>query len=106
MESPVANIDLLCVNIEGKTIVPLEHDDVTRMIFKALKAVNINDRLLALNLADKVIHRLKKWKGTSEPLSLNEIEYVIKFTMVEHGQPDASNNINGELKTIPQLNWG
>jgi hypothetical protein len=98
------SIDLLCVSDENGKIVTLEHDDVTCIIYKALKASGNSDRLLALNLADKVIYRLNNWKGHQTPLSLRDVEYMIRFVLSETGNNEASKSVDSANKPISQYN--
>jgi len=69
---------------DGQAI-PIEHDKLTGIIFKALKAANNPDRLLALNLADKVIQRLVTCKGIENPVTIEEIQDMTEFVLFETG---------------------
>jgi hypothetical protein len=93
MGSSFSNENLLCVTDENGRVITLDHDDVTRMIFNALKEVGQMDRLLSLNLADKVMYRLRSWNGTQTRLSIYDVQYMIKFVFNECGQTDAATNI-------------
>lgn len=84
------SLNMLRLIDANNNIVPLEHDDVTALIFKALRNSGSNDRLMALNLADKVIYRLKSWKGTENPICVNDLECMAKFVLNECGQLDAA----------------
>ena len=98
MTQTLTNLDLLCVANENGTMIPFEHDDVTCMIFKALKITGTNDRLLALNLADKVMHRLKNWNGSDTPLSTNDVELMLRFVLNECGQMEAARQIGDSIQ--------
>jgi hypothetical protein len=104
MAQTFTNIDLLCISDENGKILTLEHDDIACIIYKALKASGNPDRLLALNLADKVIYRLTNWKGDHTPLTLHDVEYMIRFVLTEAGNNEASRNVDSVNKTIGQLN--
>lgn len=88
--TPFTNFEMLRLVKRDNTVIPLEHDDVTAIIFKALHASGTNDRLMALNLADKVIYRLKSWKGTSEPVHSTDLDCMIKFALAESGNLEAA----------------
>jgi hypothetical protein len=100
-----ANANILRLRDDNEKVITFDHDDVTALIFKALKASGSSDRLLALNMADKVIYRLKSWKGNTI-LTMHEIIYMIKFVLVEAGQQEASNQIHTDRTQVPQFNWG
>jgi hypothetical protein len=102
MAQSFTSVDLICVSDENGKIVSLEHDDVTCIIYKALKASGNPDRLLALNLADKVIHRLTNWQGHQTPLSLRDVEYMIQFVLSEAGNGGASKSVDAGNKQINQ----
>lgn len=104
MAQSITSLDLLCVADENGQIVTLEHDDVTCIIYKALKASGNPDRLLALNLADKVIYRLINWRGTGTTLTLNDVEYMIKFVLSEKGHSAASRSVEATQASINHLN--
>ncbi len=88
-----SNIELLYVmNGNGETT-PMEHDDVTGMVFKALKNNGNSDRLLALNLADKVIYRLKNWKGHLNSITTQDLDYMIKFVLDESFQKNSIKSV-------------
>jgi hypothetical protein len=61
-----------------------------------LHTTGINDRLLALNLADKVIYRLKSWKGTAQPINFTDLDCMIKFVLNESGNYKASQFVNND----------
>ncbi len=77
------NIKMIYVLNDKGQLETLEHDDVTCRIFKVLKEVGNSDRILALNLADKVIFRLKNWKCAQ--ITFYDVEYMIKFVLTESG---------------------
>jgi len=104
MAQAYENLSIAYMNNESGETVPLEHDEVTCMIFRALQAGGNVDRLLALNLADKVIYRLINWKGTDNPFTLSEVEYMIRFVLIESGQSEASKYIGKAQKPVPQFN--
>lgn len=104
MAQSFTNVELLCVSGENGQIVTLEHDDVTCLIYKALKKSGNPDRLLALNLADKVIYRLTNWNGNKLPLTMHDVEYMIQFVLNEAGNNEASRSVNNVNKTIDQYN--
>jgi hypothetical protein len=106
MAQPFTNVDLPCVKNENGEVTALEHDDVTCIIFKALKDAGNADRLLALNLADKVIYRLTCWKGNEGPLTLHDVEYMTKYVLIEAGQNSAAKLIGNNHTQLPNLNWG
>ena len=93
MESQFSNENLLCVTDENGKVITLEHDDVSSMIFKALKLSGQIDRLLSLNLADKVLYRLRSWNGSQARLSIQDVNYMIKYVFNECGQTEAAKNI-------------
>jgi hypothetical protein len=66
-------------------LIPLEHSKVTGIIYKALKAAENPDQLLALNLADKVLQRLTLCKGTIMPVSVEEVHNMTEFVLFETG---------------------
>jgi hypothetical protein len=74
-------------------IIPIEHDKLAAIIFRALKAANNPDRLLALNLADKVMQRLITCKGTESPLSIDEVQDMTEFVLFETGQFSAAKEL-------------
>jgi replication-associated recombination protein RarA len=84
---------IIVKNDQGK-VVPLEHDDITSVIFTALKDSGSTDRLLALNIADKVMYRLELLKKVDNRFFLNELEQMIRFVLNEVGYPDAARQIN------------
>jgi hypothetical protein len=104
MAQSFTNIDLLCVSGEHGEIVTLEHDDVTCIIYKALKESGNPDRLLALNLADKVIYRLKSWKDSKMTLTIHDVEYMVRFVLNEAGNNQASRSVGIDSNTINQYN--
>ena len=93
MESHFSNENLLCVTTESGKVITLEHDDITSLIFRALKTSGHVDRLLSLNLADKVMYRLRSWNGSQARLSIIDINYMIKFVFNECGYTEAAKNI-------------
>jgi hypothetical protein len=98
------NVDLLCLTGEDGKMLTLDHDDVTCIIYKALKASGNPDRLLALNLADKVIYRLTNWQGHQKPLTLHDVEYMIRFVLSEAGNNEASKSVDAVNKPVNQYN--
>ena len=74
-------------------MITLEHDDITSMIFKALKVSGQIDRLLSLNLADKVLYRLRSWNGSQARLNIQDVNYMIKYVFNECGYTEAAKNI-------------
>jgi len=106
MAQSFTNIELPCVKLEDGQVKVLEHDDVTSIIFKALKAAGNADRLLALNLADKVIYRLNCWKGIDTPLTIHDVEYMTKFVLIEAGKNDAAKLLGNKPPQLTNINWG
>jgi hypothetical protein len=106
MTEPTTNFELPCVKYENDQVIPLEHEYVACLIYKALSKEGNSDRLLALNLADKVVYRLTNWKGTSTPFAIQEIESMIRFVLAESGHFEASKTVGLEQNTVPQYNWG
>jgi hypothetical protein len=106
MEQPTTNFELPCMKYENDQVIPLENENVACLIYKALSKEGNADRLLALNLADKVLYRLTSWKGTSTPFAIQEIESMIRFVLVESGHFEASKSVGSEQNSVPQLNWG
>ncbi len=104
MAQTFTSVDLLCIAGENGQITTLEHDDVTCMIYKALKEAANPDRLLALNLADKVIYRLINWKDSKMQLTLHDVEYMIKYVLSEAGYNEASRSVNAINRTTNHLN--
>jgi hypothetical protein len=102
MAQGFTGVDLLCVSNENGQIVTLEHDDLSCIIYKALKAAGNPDRLLALNLADKVMYRLTNWKGSQDGLSIRDVEAMIQFVLSETGNGEASKLVDA-TKTIDQI---
>ena len=91
MNQSLTNVELPSVKLENGQIITLDHDEVTSIVFKALKAAGNDNRLLALNLADKVIYRLNCWKGNETPLTIQDVQYMTKFVLIEAGQNNAAN---------------
>jgi hypothetical protein len=106
MAQSFTSVELPCVKHENGQITVLGHEDITCIIFKALKAVGNTDRLLALNLADKVIYRLNCWKGNDIPLTIYDVEYMTKFVLIEAGQNEASKLLANKAPQLANLNWG
>lgn len=106
MARSTTNIELPCMKYENGQVIPLEHDYVACLIYSALNKTGNSDRFLALNLADKVIYRLTNWKGTDNPFSIQEIECMIRFVLVESGHQEAGKSIGSEQNTVPQYNLG
>ncbi len=104
MAQLVNSLDILCVSNANGQMVTFDHDDVTCMIFKALRASGNPDRLLALNLADKVLYRLLNMRGTGTSLSLNDVEGMIKFVFSEAGLNAAGRSLEVASKSINQFN--
>ena len=102
MAQGITNIDLLCVSNENGQAVTLEHDDISCIIYKALKAAGNPDRLLALNLADKVMYRLTNWKSNEAGLTLRDVEAMIQFVLSEAGNGEASKSVTANNKAIDQ----
>jgi hypothetical protein len=78
----------------------LEHDDITKVIFKALHGSGVNDRLLALNLADKVMYRLGLIKSPLKAHTVVQLEQMIRFVLNECGQQRASAQVNFVLDKV------
>lgn len=93
------------MNEEGK-IVELSHEELSVTIYKALQASGTSDRLLALNLADKVLYRLSTWVNDNGPLSQYDISNMIKFVLYECGQIEAAKLIGEKSPKMPPLNLG
>jgi len=94
---------LLIKNNVGKTL-PLDHEDITSIIFKALKATGNADRLLALNLADKVICRLNKIKKADNSLNVTDVEAMLRFVLTETGASEAARyleSISERINVLP-----
>jgi hypothetical protein len=103
MESSfTGNSMLFITDIEGNKMT-LEHDDITSMIFKVLKLAGTNDRLLALNLADKVMCRLNLWSNSGNQLSVSDVEQMVRFVLTECGQSEACKQNLLVLKQVSQL---
>lgn len=86
----VADMEYIIVkNSQGK-VVPLEHDDVTAVIYTSLQYMGKTDRLLSLNLADKVLHRLKIMRRADNHFDVRELEQMIKFVLNECGYAEAN----------------
>ena len=93
MAQDFTSVDLLCVSDENGQVVTLEHDDVSCIIYKALRAAGNPDRLLALNLADKVMYRLGCWKRSQNGLSVRDMGAMIQFVLLETGNGEASKSV-------------
>ena len=106
MEQQTTDFELPYMKYENDQVIPLEHEYVACLIYKALSKEGNSDRLLALNLADKVIYRLTSWKGTNTPFTIQEIESLIRFVLAESGHFEAGKSIGQELNTASQFNWG
>jgi hypothetical protein len=106
MAQSLTNVELPCVKNENGKVTALEHDDVACIIFKALKEAGNADRFLALNLADKVIYRLKCWKGIDAPLTIYDVEYMTKYVLIEAGHNNAAKLIGTKPPQLTNLNWG
>lgn len=86
----IADMEYIIVkNNQGK-IVPLEHDDITAVIYASLQYMGKIDRLLSLNLADKVMYRLKIMRRADNHFDVRELEQMIKFVLNESGHAEAS----------------
>ncbi len=90
----IADMELLLIETKEGKIIPVEHDDITGIIFKALHSCGKSDRLMALNLADKVIYRLKLMKRSDNRFAVQELEQMIKFILNEMGYCDAARIIS------------
>jgi hypothetical protein len=75
---------------EDGQLIPIEHEKISHIIFKALKAAENPDRLLALNLADKVIYRLTICNGVESPLSVEQVYSMMEFVLMESGNYKAA----------------
>jgi hypothetical protein len=103
METSFTGNFMLFVNdCEGRKIT-IEHDDITSMMFKAIKSSGISDRLMALNLADKVMHRLNMWNNSGNSLSVNDVEQMMRFVLNESGQQEAANQVTFSVKQVSVL---
>jgi hypothetical protein len=103
MEPSFSNNNMIVVSDnEGKRIA-LEHDDITSIIFKALKSIGTTDRLLALNLADKVMHRLCMWSNSGNQLSVSDVEQMTRFVLNESGQTEAGRQQLNIFKQVTEL---
>ncbi|MGC8824605.1 MAG: hypothetical protein ACP5PZ_08410 [Bacteroidales bacterium] len=90
----VADMEYIIVrNTQGK-VVPLEHDDVTAVIYSSLQYMGKTDRLLSLNLADKVMYRLKIMRRADKHFDVRELEQMIKFVLSECGYAEANQYVS------------
>jgi hypothetical protein len=83
MEHIYANVALPKFVDEKGQVVPVNHQKITQDIFAALKKAENPDRLLSLNLADKVIQRLIVCKGFDTLLNIEQIDDMIEFVLFE-----------------------
>lgn len=97
MAHEINGLDLLCIADTDGKIVYLEHDDITCIIYKALKLAGNPDRLLALNLADKVIYRLNNWQRSNPSMTMHDVENMIKYVLTESGNSVASKSVENKL---------
>jgi hypothetical protein len=100
METSFSNESLLCVTNENGKVITLEHDDITSMIFKALKEAGQIDRLMSLNLADKVMYRLHSWNGSQARLTIYDVKYMIKYVFNECGQTEAAKVLANSMSAV------
>jgi hypothetical protein len=84
MTTEVSLSQPLIMNSKGQ-VIPIEHTKLTSIIYRALKAAENPDQLLALNLADKVMRRLVTCKGIENPISMEEIHDMTEFVLFETG---------------------
>jgi hypothetical protein len=96
---------MIKVKNENGQLTVMGHDEITCLLYNALKSSGNTDRLIALNLADKVLYRISSWMDANSPTSMAEVEYMVKFVLQESGHTEASKYIGGNTQ-IPQLNWG
>ena len=66
-------------------IVPFDAEKIMFAIFKALRAVEKPDRLLALNLTDKVLMRLQSQLKPGENPKVEEIQDLVEMVLFESG---------------------
>lgn len=86
----VADMEYIIVrNPQGKVVL-LEHDDVTAVIYTSLQYMGKADRLLSLNLADKVMYRLKIMRRADNHFEVRELDQMIKFVLSESGYAEAN----------------
>ena len=105
MDEVYANMEVLYVKADDGKLQTMEHDDITALIFRALKYIGNNDRLIALNLADKVMYRISTWQEPNSPISITDIESMAKFVLFESGYSEASKYFS-DNKKISQFNLG
>ncbi len=94
-----STMEYIIVKNEEK-LVPLEHDDITAIIFNSLLEMGKGDRLVALNLADKVICRLKLLNRADNRFDIKEMEQMIQFVLTEAGYSQACKFIPSQRTKI------
>jgi hypothetical protein len=83
------------INEDGQ-VVPIDHEQITQIVFKALKAAENPDRLMALNIADKIIQRLIICKGFDTAITLEQVYDMTEFVLFELGNYRAAKELNLE----------
>lgn len=66
------------------SIVPFDKNRITEAVFAAAKAVGGSDRKIAEEIAEKIVHSLKKKFGTKIP-SVEEVQDVVEKELIEAG---------------------
>lgn len=72
----------------------LEHDDITIIASKALKAIGNTDRLVALNIADKVLSRLQFLPKKEGYILYSDLQQMMKFVLYEVGFAEAAKHVD------------
>ena len=101
----IMDVGMVKVTCNDGSIKALDHDEITGLIFKALKSVGNTDRLTALNLADKFMYRISTWQTSEVSISMNDIENMVKFVLFESGYSEALKYFDNN-KEVPYFNWG
>ncbi|MCX7986631.1 MAG: hypothetical protein N2662_06810 [Bacteroidales bacterium] len=88
------DMEYIVVKNEQGKVVLFEHDDITALIYTSLHYMGKTDRLLSLNLADKVMYRLKIMRRSDNHFEVRELEQMIKFVLSECGYAEANQYVS------------
>lgn len=80
------NMTLPKLCLTNGELIELEHEVITNIVFRALKAAETPNRLLALNLADKIMDRVLLCKKAVQVMSIDEVHDIAEFVLIENGQ--------------------
>ncbi len=78
------NLPKLCLS--NGTLMDINQDLLTHSIFQSLKVAENPNRLLALNICDKLMDRLLLCKKSMKVITLSEVQDMAQFVLMENGQ--------------------